>query len=242
MNSAPFLAIVIPAYNEEKRIGSTLKLIAEYLSSKSLSHEYVISDDGCRDNTEGVVREALGGRAPLRYIKAEKNMGKGHAVKTGMLSSTAQFSLLTDADLSTPISELDKFLPLMDSDRAVVVGTRKTTGASVTKHQHFIRENMGKCFTLLTNAVLNMRQSDFTCGFKVFGSLARWQIFNRMRINRWGYDAELLFLAKCYGFAIREVPVVWANSEATRVNLALDTMRTFKELFEIRLNQCAGRY
>jgi len=242
MTRAPFLSIVIPAYNEEKRIGASLALMLDYLSSRPFSYEFVVSDDGCTDRTEEVVRQALGGTALLRYIKSDRNMGKGHAVKVGMLNSSARFSLLTDADLSTPVAELDKFLPFMNDEKAVLVGTRKTQGAHVLKHQHFVRENMGKCFTHLTNLILWMRQSDFTCGFKVFGALSRWQIFNRLRINRWGYDAEVLFLAKYYNFFIREIPVTWSNSEATRVNLALDTARTLKELFEIRWNQATNKY
>jgi dolichyl-phosphate beta-glucosyltransferase len=237
-----FLSIVIPAYNEEKRIGVSLVRMMDYMERKKLAYEFVIADDGCRDNTEAVVKFITGTRASLQYLKGETNRGKGNAVKRGMLASRGDFSLLTDADLSTPIEELDKFIPLMNSPTAVLLGNRKTRGANVRKHQNFIRENMGKVFTILTNVILCMWQSDFTCGFKVFGREARERIFKTATIERWGYDAELLFLAKHYGYTLTDVPVVWDNSEATKVNLVLDTMRSFKELFEIRWNWVRRRY
>jgi len=240
--SGVFLSIVIPAYNEEKRISASLVKIMDYMEGKKLSYEFVIADDGCRDNTESIVRSVAGKRALLQYLKSDVNHGKGNAVKRGMLAAKGDFALLTDADLSTPIEELDKFLPRMASPGTVLVGNRKTSGSLVRKHQRFIRENMGKVFTLLTNLILCMWQSDFTCGFKVFGREARERIFKAATIDRWGYDAELLFLAKRYGYTIGDVPVVWDNSEATKVNLVVDTMRTFKELFEIRWNGMRGRY
>lgn len=238
----PFLSIVIPAYNEEKRIGASLEKILAYAEARAMACEIVIADDGCRDNTEKVVKEVVGTRMPLVYLKGGVNRGKGNAVKRGMQGSTGQFSLLTDADLSTPIEEFDKFIPLLTAPDAVVVGNRKTTGSNVIKRQNWLRENMGKGFTLFTNIILGMRESDFTCGFKVFGAQARERIFKSAIIDRWGYDAELLFLAKLYGYSIGNVPVIWENSEATKVNLVVDTARTFKELFEIRLNWVRGRY
>ncbi len=237
-----FLSIVIPAYNEEKRIGSSLVKIMDYMEQKKVAYELVIADDGSRDNTENVARSVVGSRAALQYLRAETNKGKGNAVKRGMLAAKGAFSLLTDADLSTPIDELDKFVPIMAKPDSVIIGNRKTKGANVRKHQDLIRENMGKVFTMLTNVILCMWQSDFTCGFKVFGHSARERIFKAAIIDRWGYDAELLFLARRYGYTIKEVPVVWDNSEATKVNLLLDTLRTFKELFEIRMNGLRGKY
>jgi dolichyl-phosphate beta-glucosyltransferase len=237
-----WLSIVIPAYNEEKRIGDSLRKILMFLENKPFPAEFVIVDDGSTDATEQIVKQSIIGKASLKYLKSEKNMGKGHAVKQGMLASEGTFSLLTDADLSTPIEELEKFLPHMKTPNDVLIGNRKTKGAAMLKKQSFIRENMGKCFTHFTNLVLLMRQSDYTCGFKVFGAGARKRIFGAQRINRWGYDAEVLFLAKLYKLTITEIPVVWYNSEATRVNLALDTFRSIKELFEIRRNRLTGRY
>jgi dolichyl-phosphate beta-glucosyltransferase len=240
--STLFLSIVIPAYNEEKRIGASLSKVMDYMERKRLAYEFVIADDGCCDNTESVVKAVIGKRAPLNYLKGVSNRGKGNAVKRGMLAAQGDFALLTDADLSTPIEELDKFLPFMNSPEAVLIGNRKTRGALVRKHQAFIRENMGKVFTLLTNVILCMWQSDFTCGFKVFGRESRQRIFQVARIKRWGYDSELLFLARRFGYLLQDVPVVWDNSEATKVNLLLDTLRSFKELFEIRWNWVRGRY
>ncbi|MFH0921932.1 MAG: dolichyl-phosphate beta-glucosyltransferase [Fibrobacterota bacterium] len=232
----PFLSVVIPAYNEEKRIGLTLSKVMGYAEAKGLSCEIVVADDGCRDNTEKVVRETVGTRMALQYLPGGVNRGKGHAVKRGMLAAIGDYALLTDADLSTPITELDKFLPLMNSVAAVLVGNRKTLGSSVVKHQPWLRENMGKVFTLLTNLMLGMRQSDFTCGFKVFGRVSRAEVFRRSRIERWGYDSEILFLAKRLGYNITDVPVIWENSEATKVNLVKDTLRSLKELVQIRWN------
>jgi dolichyl-phosphate beta-glucosyltransferase len=238
----PFLSVVIPAYNEENRIRGSIKKIAGYTDTLSQSCEIIVVDDGSQDRTSEWVREMSAAVPGLRILSSKYNRGKGHAVRQGMMFSQGLFSLLTDADLSTPINELKKFLPLMNSPETVLVGNRKISGAEITRHQHFIRERMGKIFTLAGNRILGMKQGDFTCGFKVFGEKARESIFSAQRINGWAYDAEILFLAKKIGFEIKDIPVIWENSDETKVKLIAASMVSFTDLIKIRWNNLSGKY
>ena len=169
-------------------------------------------------------------------------MGKGFAVRKGMLASTADYSLLTDADIATPLTEINKFLPFIKAGLDVVVGTRKNGHSTVTVHQPLLRENMGKVFTALSRLVLGVNVTDFTCGFKVFKKEARTAIFKRAVINRWGYDSEILFLAHKLGYNMVERSVAWADQKNTKVKLLVDTFNSLKELLEIRLNYFSGKY
>lgn len=239
-----FISVVIPCYNEEKRIGSTLDSVIDFFKEQNLTFEIVVADDGSIDKSKEVVLKRATDGTNISFLESSVNRGKGNAVKRGMLAAIGNYALLTDADLSTPITELKHFLPLLNNDNKeqILIGTRKTTGANVTKHQPFIRENMGKVFTFLTNFILHMHQTDFTCGFKLFPIATRSKIFESSAIDRWGYDSEILFLAKIYKYRILEIPVVWENSEATKVDLIKDTLRSFKELLDIRVNQITGKY
>lgn len=236
------MSVVIPAFNEQDHIQSTITRIASYTETLPRPCEIIVVDDGSEDHTGEKVEQISKTIPNLRYLKSEQNRGKGHAVRQGMLSSQGQFSLLSDADLSTPIEELEKFLPGMNGPKAVLIGNRKIPGAKITRHQSSLRENMGKVFTLTSNIVLGMRQSDFTCGFKVFGAEARNAIFNVQKINGWAYDAEILFLAKLFGFQIEDVPVIWENAEITKVKLLSASIFSFSDLIKIRWNSLLGRY
>ena len=237
-----FLSVIIPAFNEENNIQSTIAKIASYTETLPHSCEIIVVDDGSKDHTGAQVKQISKTIPNLKYLKSAQNQGKGHAVRQGMLSSQGQFSLLTDADLSTPIEELEKFLPGMKGPKAVLIGNRKIPGAKITRHQSSFRENMGKAFTLAGNLVLGMKQSDFTCGFKIFGAEARNVIFNVQKINGWAYDAEILFLAKKFGFQIEDVPVIWENSEITKVKILSASIFSFSDLLKIRWNSHSGRY
>ena len=172
-------------------------------------------------------------KSNFKLINYKNNRGKGYAVKTGMLAAVGKFRLFLDVDLSTPVEEMKEFGKFTDK-YDVIVGTRKVKGSRVKVRQPIIREYLGKCFTLLSQIILNTWVSDFTCGFKCFSKEAAERIFQKTRIFRWGFDSESLFLAKRYGFFIKEIPVEWTNDRQTRVRFPGDIINSFNELLLIR--------
>lgn len=238
----PYLTLLIPAYNEELRIGKTLEGMIAYLKGKSFTSEILVVDDGSTDKTRQVVESYMDREIPLRLIGYEKNRGKGFAIKTGMLDSRGTYVLFADADMSTPVEMFDRFEPYLAEETDVIIGTRKTASAYVGKHQPFYRESMGKVFTWFSNSILGTRISDFTCGFKCFHRRTIEPVFRSQRIYGWSYDTEILFIAKIKDFTIREVPVNWFNDEATRVKLWKNVFTCLSELFAIRNNNRKGLY
>jgi dolichyl-phosphate beta-glucosyltransferase len=235
------LSLVIPAYNEEKRIGPSLAEIIAYLQRNGYSYELIVVDDGSTDGTVEIVEELIAGMQNGRLLCAGHG-GKGSAIRKGVLSAEGRYVFFTDADLSTPITELDKFLEQLNQGYKVVIGSRKIAGANVEVHQSWLRESMGKIFTWLTNVILTKNVSDVTCGFKGFSRSVAREIFVRQQVNDWSFDAEVLFLAQKYGYSIKEVPVHWRNDPATKVNLFKDTVRSFLGLLKIRANDWRGMY
>ena len=238
----PRLSVVIPMYNEAARMRQSLPRLLSYLAAQPYSFEIIAVDDGSADNTPAVARELLADVAQSRVIETHPNRGKGHALRVGMPASRGQFVLFTDADLSTPPEELDKFWPWMEQGFDVVIGSRKMAGANVVRHQPWWRERMGKVFTWLSDVLATRGISDVTCGFKVFSRRAAHDLFRRARINDFSFDAEILFLAQRRGYPIKEVPVVWRDEEGTKVRVLRDAVRAFRGLMRIRANAAAGRY
>ncbi len=236
------MSIVIPAYNEEKRLPQTFKKIASYLNKSSFPSEIVLVDDGSKDKTV-IVAEELSRRLSLKLVvvKNPENQGKGAAIKKGMLAASGKAILFTDADLSTPIEELENFLPFL-KDFEVVIGSRKIKGARIIVHQPFYREAMGKVYSWLARVIVVPGISDFTCGFKLFTRRAAKEIFSRQMVFNWSFDAEILFLAKKLGFKVKEVPVSWKDSPATKVRLWRDVFGSFWGLIKIRWNNFRGYY
>ncbi len=236
------LSFVIPVYNEEKRIGKTIKALQKGFNFNGLKlKEVIFVDDGSTDQTKFTLEKAVFDlrkslKAEIKIISYKKNKGKGFAVKTGMLASSADYTLLFDADMATPLNELSKFLPLIEKRVPVIIGTRKNGESTVKKPQPLYRQILGRGFTLLSNLTLNTWVTDFTCGFKAFSKEAKGEIFSKSTINRWGYDAEILFLAKKFGFEIQEKAVFWYDDKDSRVNLLKDLPQTFGELIKIRIN------
>lgn len=236
------ISFVIPVYNEEKRIGKTIKALLGGVSFAGLKLEKVIFvDDGSRDNTKLKIKnEKLRIerklKAKVKIISYNKNRGKGYAIKRGMLASKSDYTLMFDADMSTKISELKKFLPLINKNIDVIIGTRKNGHSTVTKHQPLYRELLGRGFTLLSNIILDTWVTDFTCGFKAFSKAAKDRIFNYVIIDRWSYDAEIIYLAKKMNFSIQEKAVAWKNDPRTKVDLMKDLPETLTDLIKIRLH------
>ena len=236
------ITIVIPAYNEEKRIIPTLKSIVSYFSIKKIPHEIIISDDGSSDRTVKIITGLKTSCPQISVFSLNKNSGKGKAVREGMLRGKGDYVLFMDADSSTSIEEFEKFIPLIYQSKDILMGTRKSKGSQIIERQPFVREFFGKGFTWFSNIMTGARVSDFTCGFKCFSKKAANDIFKKALIDDWAFDAEILFLAKKMGYEIIEVPVVWKNDKATKVRLIHDIIHSFKGLFLIKINSAKGFY
>lgn len=232
------ISFVIPLYNEEQRIGKAFKALNGLVLPVGLKLEKVIFvNDGSKDRTLAKIqafkeRSKLGKK--IQIVSYSRNQGKGYAIKKGMLESDSDYTLFFDADMSTPLTEIKKFMPYFDKNIDVVIGTRKNFESTVTKHQPLIRELLGKGFTLLTQIALNVIVTDFTCGFKAFSRNSVGPIFEDSIIKGWGYDAEILFLAKKYGFSYDEKAVLWANDERSKVKIYKAIPQTMQELWEIK--------
>lgn len=170
----------------------------------------------------------------ITLVTYRQNQGKGYAIKQGMLASTADYTLFFDADMSTPLSQIEKFMPFIKKNLDVIIGTRKNGQSTVLNHQPYYRELLGRGFTKLSQIVLNVQVTDFTCGFKAFSKQANIAIFSKAKVNRWGYDAEILFLANRMGFSMVEKAVTWSNDENTKVNLYKAVPQTLADLAYIR--------
>ena len=233
------ISFVIPIFNEEKRINKTFKALKRFKVPEGLKlSEVIFVDDGSEDKTVLKITKAKKAiskklKAKVKTISYAKNMGKGYAVKKGMLASKADYTLFFDADMSTPLTELSKFVPFINDNTDVIIGTRKNGHSTVIVHQPKIRELLGKGFTLMTKTILRLNVTDFTCGFKAFSKEAKNEIFAKSFIKRWGYDAEIVFLADKYKFKIAEKSVTWSNDKNTKVKLYKAIPETFMEIFSI---------
>lgn len=234
------LSLIVPAYNEEKIIKENLKKIVNYLSGQEYNWEIIVVDDGSKDKTSKIVEGLINPR--IRLIKLIKNSGKGAALREGMVDAIGDYVVFSDADLSVPIDSLSLFIEKLKEGSDVVIGSRRTKGSKIIKHQPFLRETMGRFYTLLSKMVTRAKISDFTCGFKGFSAKAAHKIFSKSLIDRWSYDVEILYLAKKFGFRISEIPVSWINREETRVSLGSAITTSFTDLIGIRFNDILGKY
>jgi dolichyl-phosphate beta-glucosyltransferase len=238
-----YLTVLIPAYNEAKRLPGTLLKIGKYFSGIfDQPFELLVIDDGSTDDTALCVGELQKQIPSLVLHHYEENRGKGYAIRTGMQLARGRFILFTDSDLSTPIEELPAFLQALNDGASVVIATRKNEAAKILQHQPVWRESMGKAFTWLSNTILGLNVSDFTCGFKAFESSAGKKIFALQKIHRWAFDSEILFLANQLGYQVYEIPVHWKNSPESRVRIGRDTITSLCALLLIRWNSLTNKY
>ena len=244
MNSPTLdLSIVIPAYNEERRLPKTLESIFAYLEARPYRAEILIVDDGSTDRTAEIVSACRQKYPGLRLVSHEGNRGKGYSVRHGMLEAHGEITLFTDADLSTPIEEADKLLAaLRDEGYDAAVGSRAVDRNLIEIHQPLIREQAGIFFNRLVRRIMGIEFSDTQCGFKAFRRERSRIIFEQQRVERFGFDPEILFLAKRNGLRVAEVPVRWSHDPATKVNVVADGIRMILELLLIRWNAVRGRY
>ena len=238
----PHLSLIIPAYNEEARIGKSLDRILRFLDSQPYASEVIIVDDGSRDRTPEIVKEHLGAHPSLKLHPQPGNLGKGMAVQQGMLLGSGKYLFFSDADLSVPIEMLPVFITHLENQSDLAIGTRQKSGAVIEIHQPRHRELMGKVYTKLSNSILGVQVSDFTCGFKGFRREIARDLFSRQRLGNWSFDAEILYVAHRKGYRITEIPVTWRNDGATKVKLWKDVLTSFLGLVQIRLNDLQGKY
>jgi dolichyl-phosphate beta-glucosyltransferase len=233
-DTRPALSIVIPAYNEEQRLPSTLARIQQYLAEKPWRFELLVVDDGSTDGTQSVVAAAASGNAAIRYVGYTPNHGKGHAVRYGMTRAEGERLLLCDADLSTPIEEIEKLWSRLDDGADIAIGSRALPDSNLAVHQPVLRELIGRTFNLVVRLMAVPGLADTQCGFKLFRRESASRLFPILTIDGWCFDVEALYLARRFGYRIDEVPVTWINSPSTKVNVLRDLRRTLTELFRIR--------
>ncbi|HTM47498.1 MAG TPA: dolichyl-phosphate beta-glucosyltransferase [Bryobacteraceae bacterium] len=237
------ISIIIPAYNEEKRLPSTLARVIEYVDSQPLTFaEILVVDDGSRDGTVAAV-SSLSARHPIvRVLRNPGNRGKGYSVRHAMLEAKGEWALFTDADLSSPIEELHKLVAAAARDSAqVAIGSRALDRSLVGVHQPLFREYAGRFFNLVMRIVTGLEFHDTQCGFKLFQTAAARRIFALQQLERFGFDAEVLYIARRLGYRITEVPVRWNDVAGSKVG-TLQGLNGFADLARIRFNAWTGKY
>jgi glycosyltransferase involved in cell wall biosynthesis len=239
---SPVLSIIIPSYNEEQRLPRTLERIAAYLQSGSRPADVIVVDDGSTDRTAAVAASYGSSFQSLRVVSNGVNRGKGFSVRHGMLEAVTPFVLFTDADLSSPIEEADKLIVALESGYDVAIGSRAMDRSLIEVHESAFREFAGIIFNKIVRAILRLPFVDTQCGFKAFRRQRCQILFEQQRIERFGFDPELLYLARHHGLRSVETPVRWAHSPATKVNMLRDSVQMFLDVFAIRWNALRGRY
>lgn len=235
-------SFIIPAYNESSRIRPTLDELLRYSHDRGWDVEILVVDDGSRDDTAQIVREY--GRAHQQILLVENpgNRGKGFSVRNGMLHARGDICLFTDADLSSPISEAPKLFDAISAGADIAIGSRWLRPDLQTDRQPLYRQAFGRIFNVVLRVFLGLNFADTQCGFKAFRREAAQRIFPLQKIERWGFDPEILFLARRMNFTVKEVPVVWAHNEGTRLHPFRDGFRMFLEVLRIRWNSISGAY
>ena len=237
------LSIIIPAYNEEKRLPATLERIQSYLAGSGWKFsEVVVVDDGSRDRTAAKVEKVARRARSVRLLRNPGNRGKGYSVRHGVLDAKGEWVLFTDADLSTPIEELEKLWTKVQEARAqVAIGSRALDRSLIGVHQPLFRETAGKLFNLAVRLMTGLPFWDTQCGFKLFETRAAREIFRRQQLERFGFDVEVLFIARKLGYSAIEVPVRWNDVAGTKVS-TLNGLSAFLDPVRVRLNHIRGRY
>jgi dolichyl-phosphate beta-glucosyltransferase len=235
-------SIIIPAYNEGARLDATLNKVLRYVGQQKWDAEVIVVNDGSSDNTVAIVQTHMQKNSTLRLLENPGNRGKGYSVRNGMMNARGEVLLFSDADLSSPIEEAPKLLAAIAEGADVAIGSRWMQSELQTQRQPLYRQFFGRIFNLMLRLILGLQFKDTQCGFKVFTRRAAQAIFPQQKIERWGFDPEILYLAKNYGFKVVEVPVAWAHSTGTRISPLRDGTRMVIEMLKIRWNALAGKY
>jgi glycosyltransferase involved in cell wall biosynthesis len=235
-------SIVIPAYNEGSRLEATLAKVLAYVREQGWDAEVIVVNDGSRDNTAELVRTFAAKDSRLRLVENPGNRGKGYSVRHGMLEALGDVVVFSDADLSSPIEEMPKLLEALAAGADIAIGSRWLRAELQTQRQSRLRQVFGRVFNFLLRIILGLKFKDTQCGFKAFTRRAAQTILPLQRIERWGFDPEILFLARKFGFRVDEVPVLWGHSGDTRIHPLLDGARMFQEMLRIRWYDLTGKY
>jgi len=235
-------SIVIPAYNEGARLGPTLEEVLAYVHRLGLDAEIIVVNDGSRDHTADIVRAFAAKDPRVSLLENPGNRGKGYSVRHGMLKAQGEIIIFSDADLSSPIDEMPKLLQALKDGADIAIGSRWLRAELQTTRQSVHRQLFGRIFNGLNRLILGLQFKDTQCGFKAFTRRAAQTILPLQRIERWGFDPEILFLARKFGFRVAEVPVKWGHVGGTRINPLMDGARMFQEMLRIRGYDLAGKY
>jgi dolichyl-phosphate beta-glucosyltransferase len=236
-----YLSVIIPAYNEEKRIKKTLLSVDEYLSGQSYDCEILVVNDGSKDKTAGVVNGLMDKLQGLKLIDNEENHGKGWGVKAGMLAAQGDYRLFMDADNSTTIDHVEKFFPFFAQSYDIVIGSRRLKDSVIAVKQPWARDFLGGIFRLIVHVLVPLGVKDSQAGFKVFSKKAAEAIFSRQTIFRWAFDVEILAIAKKLGFKMKEAPIKWVNDADSKVKFG-GMVRMLFEVLRVRWNLWTGKY
>lgn len=242
MSLHPKYSIVIPAYNESARIGRALASVTECIRQRGWNAELIAVNDGSRDNTAEIIRTFAEKDPLVRLIENPGNRGKGYSVKNGILNAHGDIVMFTDADLSSPIEEAERLFAAIEAGADIAIGSRWLDRSRQTIRQPFYRRFFGRCFNAVTRFIVGLPFADTQCGFKAFRRSAAQTVFQLQRIERWGFDPEILFIALKRGYSIKEVAVSWGHDERSRISYLKDGIRMLEDIAYIRWNQMTGVY
>jgi glycosyltransferase involved in cell wall biosynthesis len=238
----PALSIVIPAYNEAARLEGTLGRVLDCVERRGWDAEVIVVDDGSTDETVHVVQHWMDNHSRLHLVKNDGNRGKGFSVRNGLLQAGGDIVMFTDADLSAPMEEAERLFAALAAGADVAIGSRWLDKQKQTVHQPLHRRFFGRCFNKVTKVVMGLPFQDTQCGFKAFRRDAAQTIFRLQTIERWGFDPEILFIARKLRCRIMEVPVTWGHDERSRMSYLKDGLKMLEEIAQIRWNWMRGRY
>lgn len=236
------LSVIVPVYNEEKRLEAGFDHYYSYLKKQKYPCELIFVNDGSRDNTLDLLNKIAKGKKNIRIISYDQNRGKGYAICQGIKETVGKYILFTDLDHSVPIATVENFFPYFEKGFPVVIGSRRVRGAKIAVHQKPLREFLGRGFTAIVNMFIYRGIADATCGFKAFESKIAKKIFAKITVYDWAFDAEILYVCKKNKIKIAQAPVTWSDVRESKVSLKKDILRSFRGILKIRANDLAGQY
>lgn len=242
LSDRPKYSLIIPAYNEGQRITATLDKVLAYVGQQGWKAEIIVVDDGSRDETPEIVRQYAERHPAVRLLQNPGNRGKGYSVRHGMLNARGDLLLFSDADLSSPIAEATKLLSALAEGAEVAIGSRWLRSELQTERQPFYRQLFGRGFNWYLRLLLGLNFKDTQCGFKAFTANAAGILFSQQKIERWGFDPELLFLARKFGLPVREVAVEWAHDDRSKISYLKDGLQMGLESLRVRWYSLSGQY